>query len=211
MLTSQLLTRLSEIGGQSLGPSLAPASRAALLRRVDEQLLYLLNEKNGFYAFEGSLHVFAVGQASGEPDLFDWNSDGLWRSEFSMLDRSTLFFAEDAFGGQFGLKDGSVVTFDPETGETSDCAESLQGWAGALLNDYRLLTGYPVAHAWQIQFGSIPPGMRLVPRTPFVLGGSFDIENLIAMPAVEAMRSRARLAAAINGRPDGAQIEYRSP
>ena len=84
-----------------------------------------------------------------------------------------LFFAEDAFGGQFALRDEHVVTFDPETGEAQALASSIEDWADQLLADFEFLTGQPLAHDWQARNGALPPGERLVPKVPFVLGGEY--------------------------------------
>jgi hypothetical protein len=81
--------------------------------------------------------------------------------------------------------------------------------AAALLDDYETLTGYPLAHEWQRQYGALPEGKRLVPKMPFVTGGAFDVANLYAEDAVEGMRARGNLAMQINDLPDGTRIRYR--
>ena len=73
-------------------------------------------------------------------------------------------------------------------------AGTLDEWAGAILDDYEVLKGYPLAHEWQVANGPIPPGSRLVPAIPFVLGGAFEIENLFLSDAAQGMRLRGELA-----------------
>ncbi|MCV2883591.1 hypothetical protein OE749_02615 [Aestuariibacter sp. AA17] len=48
-----------------------------------------------------------------------------------------------------------------------------------------------------------------MPKTPFVCGGRFELDNLIAINAVSGMKSRANLARQIIDLPDGAQIEFK--
>jgi hypothetical protein len=74
----------------------------------------------------------------------------------------------------------------------------------------RLFTGYPLGHAGQAIFGQLPAGQRLIPKTPFVLGGQFRVDNLIALEAVEGMNLRSDIWRQIKDLPDGAQIELRS-
>ena len=88
-------------------------------------------------------------------------------------------------------------------------AKGLEEWADAILRDYRVLTGYPLAHQWQELKGAIAPGFRLVPKVPFVTGGKFEIENLYLLDAVTAMRARASFAVQIRDLPDGAKISFK--
>lgn len=171
-------------------------------------LIKLLRCKNGFYSFEGALHVLPSSSALGEYGLVMWNSRNLWRDSYQGLADRSFFFAEDIFGSQFCLHDGVVMLFDPETGERAFVASNVDEWAQRVLDDYNLLTGYSLAHEWQVQHGPIPVGQRLVPKVPFVLGGVFSIENLFLLEAAKAMRSRANLAVQIKGLPDGSEIEF---
>lgn len=185
---------------ESLDPSLADVGGST-------ELAALLRARNGFYAFESALHVWGRGAVAGE-DLREWNRESLWRGAFSDLDRGLTFFAEDVFGCQFGLDGSAVVSFDPETAERVVIADSLEGWSARILEDYSLLTGYPLAHAWQEKHRAIRPGYRLVPKVPFVLGGDYAVSNLVEMRDFEAMRARGALAVQIHGTADGTSIEF---
>jgi hypothetical protein len=163
---------------------------------------------NGFYAFESALHVFPVGGDAMHMGLEHWNSPALWRFEYEDLAEGCWFFAEDVFGVQFCLKDEHIASFNPETGEVEPVADTLEEWAAKILKEYDCLTGYSLAHAWQQKNGALKPGMRLVPKVPFVLGGEFRVENLVVMDAVKGMRARGSLARQIRELPDGARIQY---
>lgn len=78
-----------------------------------------------------------------------------------------------------------------------------------MVDDFNVLTGYPLGHHWQTQHGALAPGHRLIPKQPFVLGGAFDTDNLYSLDAVEGMRFRGELARQITGLPDGTAIEIR--
>ncbi len=84
----------------------------------------------------------------------------------------------------------------------------IEEWAQQMVSDYRALTGFPIAHAWQQAHGKLQPGRRLVPKRPFVLGGNFALENLYDIAAGEGMRVRAELAVQIRDLPDGATVRY---
>ena len=175
--------------------------------RHGDDLAEVLSLRNGFVAFESALLVRGAGD--GPHDLASWNAYPGWRGSYSGLADGIFFFAEDIFGGQFGLTEVAVVAFDPETGDRQVLAPDLESWAQGLLVDYASMTGFPLGHAWQQRFGALPMGRRLIPKTPFVLGGDFEVDNLYSVDAVVGMQVRAELAVQIRDLPDGAQVSYR--
>lgn len=203
------LDRLLSIAGPPLGP-LGPAT--ADISGVPEgslgaELSEFLACVNGFYAFESALHVFPAGPVPADRmSAQRWNDNNCWRDGYGELAQGLFFFAEDVFGGQFALRGSEVVSFEPETASIDVLAPSLEAWADRLLEDYPLLTGFPLAHQWQQRHGQLPAGIRLLPKRPFVLGGEFTIENLYAMDAVSGMRLRGEVATQIRHLPDGTKL-----
>lgn len=173
-----------------------------------DDLLALLRRRNGFYALEGALHVFPSGSCDEAMGLDVWNSGSLWRNEYHGMADGCLFFAEDIFGGQFCIKGKDICTFDPETGALDILAKDIEGWAKAVVSDYNVLTGYPLAHAWQKQNGLLEANMRLLPKIPFVAGGEFTVDNLHAIDAVKGMHLRADIANQIKGVPNGGSVKF---
>lgn len=205
------LDKLLSIASASLSedkPSLVGELRT-LAGSLSDDLLRMLGKRNGFYAFEGALHVFPSQSCQQEVGLNDWNESTLWRNAYGDLANGCLFFAEDVFGGQFCMKENHVYTFDPETGALDYLADNVEDWAEAIISDYEVLTGYPLAHEWQEQNGKLPAMKRLLPKVPFVAGGEFVLDNLFLVDAVEGMKVRADIANQIKDLPDGAQIELK--
>lgn len=196
------LEKLLQISSPALSEDTVSQSSFA-----DQSLLDLLSHKNGFFAFEHSLEVFPCGMSALSHSLQEWNDKALWRSSYGTLSPQGTCFAQDAFGGQFVLAD-TIYTFDPETGEAASFASNLEEWAINVLRNYEVATGYPIAHEWQLSRGRIAPRKRLIPVTPFVLGGDFSVENLVQMDAVKSLRLRGGLAQQIQNAPDGSKIEY---
>ena len=126
------------------------------------QLFDLLAQRNGFYAFEGALHVFPSGPLALEVSLQEWNSDTLWRSCYGDMTEGCLFFAEDIFGCQFCINGREIFSFDPETGELTRLASSIDEWANMILANYSYMTGHPLAAEWQKKYGRLHVNMRLV-------------------------------------------------
>ena len=142
-------------------------------------------------------------------DLERWNMDVFWRSEFGTAAEELLFFAEDAFGEQFALSNGSVWRFNPESAERKEIAHNLNEWAEKILADYAFETGYQWAHDWQQQNGPLLEGHRLIPKIPFIMGGAYEADNLFALDAVKGMRYRADIWKQIRDLPDGTPIQLK--
>lgn len=208
------IEKLLSIASDPLAPSgvSLPAALSGHEKKRREELEAMLSEKNGFYAFEGALHVFPClpqPPQAGWPDLEAWNEKALWRGWYQEKVDGFLFFAEDVFGGQFAIRGEEIVSFDPESGETETLGANLEEWAAQVLLNYRRLTGYPLAQAWQVVNGPIPKGRRLLPKIPFILGGQYHEANLFAVDAVKGMRYRGELWQQLRDLPDGAQVRLK--
>ncbi|HEY0141994.1 MAG TPA: SMI1/KNR4 family protein [Thermoanaerobaculia bacterium] len=173
------------------------------------ELLHLCTRRNGFFAFESALHVFPVASFCSEQTFQSWNTLDTWKYAYGGLVDDIIFFAEDIFGDQFGISDDAVVLFRSETGEVEPLAASLEEWASQVLVDFENLTGYWVAHEWQLAHGPIARGMRLTGKQPFVLGGGYDLANLYATDSVTLMRLRGDIYRQIRDLPDGAHVKLR--
>ncbi len=142
-------------------------------------------------------------------DVIEWNRPGLWKSHYARhrLDQWTCF-AENIFGEPFCFGDKGFGRMDAETGGIEMLGASLDDWAGAILADPDYHLGHSLAHAWQAKHGGIEPGMRLVPRRPFILGGGFEIDNLYPLESLQAMRFRGDVATQLHDVPDGSTVQF---
>jgi hypothetical protein len=169
-----------------------------------------LNQRNGFYAFQGALLVRPLQNPNPPLGILQWNMGDLWKAAFDSNLIRFLSFAEDIFGGQFGIMGPRVMFFEPETGQIKEVAGSLTEWASVVIDKPNFWTGSSLAQAWQRIHGSLRRGYRLVPKLPFVLGGQFSVDNLYAVTDREGMLSRAEIANQIKDVPDGATIVLKS-
>lgn len=203
---NQAIKQLFDISSKPLGPSVRYNGMQGLMRSY----LDLIGEKNGFYAFESALLV-RPGFANERKviDSRSWNEESLWKFSYESLKPEAFFFGEDVFGNQFGIKSDSIIRFEAETGEVEIFANSLEDWAGKILQNFNLHTGYPIAKNWQKNNGSLGMSNRLVFKQPLVLGGKIDMDNLICWNDVKAMRARGALAEQIKDVPDGGQIIFK--
>ncbi len=177
---------------------------------ASNMLAPLLALKNGFLAFESALQVYGLGV--GEPhDIASVNEPARWTTHYADLAGDLYFFAQDLFGGQYAVEGAQIVKFDPELGERSFFAASIEDWAGRILRDYDYETGFTIAHEWQQRVRPLKFGERLYPKVPFVLGGEFELDNL--WPATpQAMHGfRGFLAQRLHGLPDGTKVRLNMP
>jgi hypothetical protein len=192
------LEKLAAAGGSRLAP---PILGTPDLEEA-EPLRTLLTLKNGFFAFDGALHVLPV---SRNHNLSWWNSATGWRSTYPANIPDVFGFALDAFGGQFGLLGGEVVYLNPELGEPEPLAGSVEAWAAMVLEDPSLV-GHSAVEKWQADHGPLREEQRLVPLVPFVLGGAMTNDNLRVCNTWEATQRYGRLALVLRSLPDGAAI-----
>ena len=140
------------------------------------QLFEILASKNGFFAFESAMHLYPLGGDSEGIELIEWNRFDVWKKGYpnSRL-KESICFAANVFGDQFCLDAGGVGLMDAETGDVEEIATNLEGWVNAVLKEPDYHLGFQLAHSWQEENGAIEPGMRLVPKVPFVCGGDFEV------------------------------------
>src|SRR5215831_8476357 len=107
------LGKLIDIGGPSLSARSVrmPESVRREAGAMAKELEWILDKKDGFFAFESSLHVLPLGLAAMDCSLLDWNKPDLWRDAYGGLAQEGLFFAEDVFGNQFCMRENSVYAF----------------------------------------------------------------------------------------------------
>lgn len=210
MTVHPAITELLSIASEPIGSFVSADKAAQYLGRwgalLGKELADVLNRRNGFYAYESALLVRPLQNQGSPLGLLEWNDTGLWKAQYADGLSEVLFFAEDVFGGQFCLRGDRVCSFDPETGLFDEMSESLGAWANDLITDYEFRTGYPLAHAWQVRYGPLRPGVRLLPKTPFICGGEYEVENLCSLDDVKGMQFRASIANQIRDLPDGSQI-----
>jgi hypothetical protein len=172
------------------------------------ELFEMLRARNGFYAFESALHVFPTSCGpNNQMDLEKWNSDALWRYAYDELAQGLLFFAEDLLQDQFCLSSSGILRFKAETGETVFFAKSIEQWADRILTNHRTETAWPLGSEWQRQNGPLASGKRLMPKTPFFLGGEFASANLWEGESTEGMRFKGELATQTKNLKDGTTIK----
>lgn len=200
------ITKLLSIASEPIGDAVSGADFLSRWGALGDSLAAMLGMKNGFYAYESALLVRPLHHHNSPLGLLEWNASTLWKAEYVEDLSNSLFFAEDVFGGQYCIREDKICSFDPESGLFEAISSSLDEWADSLMADYQFRTGYPLAHEWQTKNGLLSPGMRLLPKMPFVCGGKYEVENLYSHSDTKGMLYRATIANQIRDLPDGSEI-----
>jgi len=205
-----ILTKLISISSEPIGfwADSPRTIRQDLERwgKLGTELSEVLIARNGFWTYESSLLVRPFKKASRPIGLVEWNDNNAWKCNYNIDLSRSLFFAEDAFGCQHCICTDGVAVFDPESGQFEKIADTLEGWAQVVMQDYEYRTGYPLAHEWQLRNHPLEPGTRLLPIMPFVLGGEYALDNIYAADELEGMILRAAIASQIRDVPDGDKV-----
>lgn len=200
------LDELVAIGRSPLGPPVQltlPSTDGPFGELID-----LLGHVNGFTVFNAGIQLFHAGPGLG-PELAQWNRPDLWKDTYCGHADGLLCFGQDLLGVQFAIdRQDRVVAFDPETADITEIGDSIEAWAQWLLDDPTVRGALPLATLWQDTYGPLEHHERLLPRQFFVLGGSFDLDNLMVKDSAEAMRIRGPIAAKLHGVPEGSTILF---
>lgn len=200
--------RLIAISSEPIGDTFVAADVLNDWGSIGQELAELLNLKNGFYAYESALLIRPLHSRNGVLGLIEWNTSNLWKNNYIEPTYNAFFFAEDIFGSQFCIREGMICTFDPETGLFEAMSSSLEECINDIMHDYEFRTGFPLAHAWQIKNQQLNPGVRLLPKIPFLCGGKYEVDNLYSLADVKGMLFRASIANQIRNLPDGAEFVF---
>jgi hypothetical protein len=167
----------------------------------ENEIIRNIQTNQGFYAFEGALHFFSKNDVEHLKNFIENNN------LYPDISRDCVFFAEDLFGNLFCKTiENKYYLFDLETGDLEYISNSFESWAEQILEDYNYLTGYSLAHSWQKKYGQLKKNHRLIPIKPFVMGGEYTIDNLMAVNRIDGLFSRHKLYQQIKDIPDNSKV-----
>ena len=184
-----------------------PIDDGATLARAPRDLRELLEERNGFIAFGGGLHVRGACTAPRWHSLgYWWASDDALHRQFTAVLSSDVPFAEDALGDQFLLRDGEVHRLVAESGDLEALAMGLAGFLRACEADADGFLQLAPLDAFRAQGGTLAPGQLLSVHPPFVAVESQNGVSMKPVPVEERIAYLAKLARTVAALPDGTRL-----
>ena len=166
---------------------------------------YLL-EFNGGYYYSDSLELYPLSKNTSVNNLMLMNS--FLMQCYGDIYGSLFAFSQDTFANQFCFdKSGAIVLFNIETGESEQIADSFLSWQNLLIDENEWLTGIVIREKFiRKKESSLPFANRLCPKTPFFIGGDYDIDNLYGMSTLKCIETNANIAKQIFYLPDNTSI-----
>ena len=125
------------------------------------------------------------------------------------MQRSDIPFAQDVFGDQFLIRDGSVVRLSSETGDIKPLGMKLHEFLDAAASDPTEVLGLHWLTQYRSEGGNLEPGQLLSVYPPFCTAESAKGVSLRAIPALERIRFLGDFAAQIRRLPEGSEIRLR--
>ena len=160
---------------------------------------------NGGYFFENGVHFYSVNAVDDYNDLENNNCILGKLYDFAHID-DLYFIGQDVFGNQFAINNSnnSIVSLNIETGDFEWISQNFLEFISKIYNDYDYFAGTNLINKLERNYiEDLANGFRLCPKYPFVLGGSYEIENLYLKFHTENLKFNATLAKQIYEKEDG--------
>lgn len=171
------------------------------------ELVSLYGFQNGFYAFESALWIYQYD--SNETYTLEKINNIEFLNIYKEKVGNFISIGSDALGNQFIVNNSGYFLLDLETGELEFIAENLENWAHVILTDYNYLTAFQSLHDWQLQNKAIKLNKRLGAKTPFILGGEFNVNNLYEVDVIELIEFKSKLFTEIGSLPPGSKMQFK--
>lgn len=194
---------VTEFAPSPFDPAHARLTLDAAGRSADDHERFL-RRWNGCYALHGALHLFGACAEPPNQSLDAWNRNDGWRASFGMLVEGCRFFAESAFGDQFGYREGRVVRLRALEARIEPVAATFSQWLESVLLDPHRWISVDLFEDAVRRHGSLPFGGHFGPPpawTPSAAGLRAD--QVVVLPARDNMelRGAASIFASSNTRP----------
>jgi hypothetical protein len=154
----------------------------------------MLQWRNGFYAFNGLLHVFGACESPPNHSLLAWNdTNNGWRKSWGSVTEGCTFFAQSAFGEQFGYRGGKVVRLRALEGRVEAAAATFEEWLQMVLLDPDFALDKRLFDACVRVHGPLPRGGHFVPTMPYDPNAPLDPATMQIVPTRDSMETKAEL------------------
>lgn len=188
-----------------------PADDLETLLRLAPVHRALLEQRNGFVAYSGGLHVRG---AVREPE---WHSlQSAWEGRVALhvlyptVEPTDVPFAQDAFGDQFLLRGGQVCRLAGETGDLKSLAVDLAGFFEQASADPIEYLQLEPLERFRAEGGCLLPGQLINVYPPFVAKESAAGVSLRPIPVEDRIAFLASLARQLRDVPDGGRVRFRT-
>src|SRR4051812_41809635 len=176
-----------------------------MLRRLPADFALLREGRGGTAWLNGAIRVF--GEVDGDlPSIASWNEQARWVGEYGELAGGLTYFAEDAFGNQFGWSGSQIERLAAESGQRTPVGGNPREWWEQINRDPDQWAVAWLHDEWVEERGPVGLNRHLAPKIPFVLGSDATIDGLFVVDRWEDMSFKASLATQLRDAPPGAKV-----
>ncbi|MDP3278580.1 MAG: hypothetical protein Q8Q09_25545 [Deltaproteobacteria bacterium] len=153
----------------------------------------LLTGRNGFYAFNGLLHVLGACIEPPNHSLFRWNAPDGWRASWGYMCEGMSFFAQTAFGDQFAYRGGKIVRLRVLEGAVIASHASLEEWLQSVILDPEFTLDKRLFDACVQLHGALPYGGHFAPLPSYDYSLPLEAESVHVVPTRDSLETAARM------------------
>lgn len=176
---------------------------------TDVTYLEYLKTENGGYYFNNSLHFFGLSIINFNHSI-DFINKKI-KSLYGDLIKDYIVIGEDVFGNLFCVDNNNIYyLFNIETGDFDSIENSFSSFLNTILEDIDYYTGYNFIELFNdYNIELLGNGFRFCPKYPFVLGGDYDLDNLVLKSNGENLDFSSSIYHQIKDLPDGSEFNIK--
>lgn len=123
------------------------------------------------------------------------------------LNKDLIFFGENCMADVFCLYKNKFYRYDLELNELENMGEDLNEFSNNILKNYNYYTGYNLHIKWALKNRALLPNEILIPKIPFVLGGEYAEDNLIAIERIKGFSIKIDFQKKISSLQNGEKVK----
>jgi hypothetical protein len=174
-------------------PPYAPAYAATTLKAAEwsaEHQERFLTRWNGCYALDGALHLFGARPDPPNQSLDAWNRPDGWRQSFGAMLDGVQFFAENAFGDQFGYRNKKVVRLRVFEGRLEPIASDFAEWLSLVAVEPARFLATDLFAQCVGRLGPLPFGGHFAPPPTWIPNTALRVDQMTLLPSRDNMEFR---------------------
>lgn len=171
-------------------PAHARATLAAATERSAADHERFLSRWNGCYALDGALHVFGARPEPPNQSLDAWNRHDGWRQSFGAMVDGVHFFAENAFGDQFGYRNHKVVRLRVFEGRLEPIASDFAEWLSLVAVEPARFLATDLFAQCVRRLGPLPVGGHFAPPPTWAPTTALRVDQMSVLPSRDNMELR---------------------
>lgn len=145
---------------------------------------------NGCYALDGALHILGAREAPPNQSLDAWNRPDGWRAAFGAVVDGVCFFAENAFGDQFGYRNKKVVRLRVFEGRLEPIAADFAEWLGLVSVEPARFLATDLFEQCVRRLGPLPLGGHFAPPPTWAPSTALRVDQMAVLPSRDNLELR---------------------